>query len=1012
MNSTLFALFVSISASAIAHASPPPADSVHFCAFDERQQWRRDHPRPAGKGLADLDVGEPRTVRMIYFLPNDMPFRQEVVDLMKVRIRQVQTFYGEQMKGHGYGDRTLRIENDALGEPLVHRVDGQHPGSYYHEPLVIRDEIRMFDLQENIYFIVVDAGFSQIGGVGSRYNKNGGFALVGASVSFTTVAHELGHAFGLDHDYRDGAYIMSYGPGQNQLSACAAEFLAVHPYFNPNSPIHETLPPTVELISPRTYPAGSESVSIRLRVGDSEGLHQVILYASSRDLPVGARGFPEVKACRGLSGERDAVVEFEYDGSIPSSSFSSLSDPIVHPIRVRVVDTGGDESWKDFILSEISSYHIATLEGHTDGVWAMAVSPDGGILASGAATLDESRDTTVRLWDVASREEIATLKGHTGGAYSVAFSPDGALLAAGSRDGTILLWDVANRTKVGSLNGHRHGVRALAFSRDGTLLASGATDFTVRLWDVASRKGIGILKEYSFWVTSVAFSPDGAFLATGSYDGVELWDVASRTEIGSLSKDGVRSVGFSPDGTLLATGMLDDTVRLWDVASRTEVGIIKEHTDDVTSVAFSRDGTLLASGSADGMVILWDVLSGQKIVAFPSTGRVRSVVFLGDDATLASGSDDGSIALWDVSQWSGPRPYALEIISGDGQQGEPGAALAQPLVVEVRDQNGNPLAGAQVTFAVTAGGGTLSATTATTDADGRALTTLTLGRTPGTTTVRATVADLEPVTFTATGLAVPRTLAKLSGDEQQAAAGAQLAEPLVVSVRDQNAAALPGAVVTFAVLGDGGTLSAAVDTTDAEGLAGTTLTLGEELGTYRVEVSVADLQPVTFTASAEATPDFDGDGETGFSDFFLFAEAFGGSDPRFDLDGSGTVDFADFFLFAESFGQPERAKLLALAREQIGLPDGPQLQQNAPNPFNSGTVISWFQLQSGPTRLEVFALTGQRVAMLHDGPQKAGLHRLRWDARDDQGRPLASGVYVYRLVTAENVQTRKLTLLR
>ena len=285
--------------------------------------------------------------------------------------------------------------------------------------------------------------------------------------------------------------------------------------------------------------------------------------------------------------------------------------------------------------------------------------------------------------------------------------------------------------------------------------------------------------------------------------------------------------------------------------------------------------------------------------------------------------------------------------SGDEQEGAAGAALGEPFVVEVRDQNGNPLAGAQVDFAVTAGGGTLSATTATTDADGRTATTLTLGRTPGTTTVRATVADLEPVTFTATGLAVPRTLAKLSGDEQQAAAGAQLAEPLVVSVRDQNAAALPGAVVTFAVLGDGGTLSAAVDTTDAEGLAGTTLTLGEELGTYRVEVSVADLQPVTFTASAEATPDFDGDGVTGFSDFFLFAEAFGGSDPRFDLDGSGTVDFADFFLFAESFGQPERAKLLALAREQIGLPDGPQLQQNAPNPFNSGTVISWFQLQSG-----------------------------------------------------------------
>ena len=101
-----------------------------------------------------------------------------------------------------------------------------------------------------------------------------------------------------------------------------------------------------------------------------------------------------------------------------------------------------------------------------------------------------------------------------------------------------------------------------------------------------------------------------------------------------------------------------------------------------------------------------------------------------------------------------------------------------------------------------------------------------------------------------------------------------------------------------------------------------------------------------------------------------------------------------------------------MARERIGLPEGPQLQQNAPNPFNSQTVISWFQLQEGPALLEIYALTGQRVAVLSQGPHKAGLHRLRWDARDDQGRPLASGVYVYRLVAAGNVQTRKLTLLR
>ena len=100
------------------------------------------------------------------------------------------------------------------------------------------------------------------------------------------------------------------------------------------------------------------------------------------------------------------------------------------------------------------------------------------------------------------------------------------------------------------------------------------------------------------------------------------------------------------------------------------------------------------------------------------------------------------------------------------------------------------------------------------------------------------------------------------------------------------------------------------------------------------------------------------------------------------------------------------------ANKLIGLPDELQLQQNAPNPFNSQTVISYFLPKSGPTRLEVFSVTGQRVAILRQGHQQAGYHRLHWNARDSAGRPLASGMYLYRLVTQEGILTRKLTLLR
>jgi len=95
-----------------------------------------------------------------------------------------------------------------------------------------------------------------------------------------------------------------------------------------------------------------------------------------------------------------------------------------------------------------------------------------------------------------------------------------------------------------------------------------------------------------------------------------------------------------------------------------------------------------------------------------------------------------------------------------------------------------------------------------------------------------------------------------------------------------------------------------------------------------------------------------------------------------------------------------------------GLPTAPTLAQNYPNPFNSGTVVRFSLPEPGEVQLTVYNLAGQQVASLATGQRPAGSHTINWDARDSDGRALASGVYLYRLVAGDDVLTRKLALIR
>ena len=344
---------------------------------------------------------------------------------------------------------------------------------------------------------------------------------------------------------------------------------------------------------------------------------------------------------------------------------------------------------------------------HKDKVFSVTFSPDSQIIASG------DFDGHIKLWKLNSDRKnfeyhtdikdngLGKDKAHKKGVYSLAFSPDGKMLASASRDGSVKLWKLDSNNNFSSLeqtleDAHEKGVNSVAFSPDGNILATGGRDDTVKLWKKDSKGKFEnspyrtLPEKFDDLVWSLAWSPDGEKIAIASRDStVKLWDLTNnrlstfcsssdcKKEPNSDKKpkshnDRVMSVSFSADGKAIASGSLDNTVRLWKLDENLEARLITTlsgHSNGVYSVSFSPDCKTLVSAGADITIRLWQLdanendsssscqdstmhrgrLGNGVITTLNShTDKINKVAFSprGQEEIIATASDDNTVKLW------------------------------------------------------------------------------------------------------------------------------------------------------------------------------------------------------------------------------------------------------------------------------------------------------------------------------------------------------------------------------
>ena len=305
---------------------------------------------------------------------------------------------------------------------------------------------------------------------------------------------------------------------------------------------------------------------------------------------------------------------------------------------------------------------------HGRGVTAACFSPDGRNIATG------SKNSFVRVFDVATGTEISKTVKHRGHIVCICFSFDGGKIATLNEHSFVRIFDADTCRLMRKISNSKHkgSVTSVCFCPDGKCIATGSDSGFVQIFDISTGNSVLKINMPFCGIKCLCFSPNGKSIATGSVDScVRIFEVATGNEImrlvtlenGKIKYGGcIWSLCFSPDGRNIATGSGDKFARVFDLANGKEILKTAEHGHHVTSVCFSRDGKCIATGSVDNWALsiatgykkshvrVFQVATAEEILKTEEQrGYVLSLSFSSDGSKIATATEHNFARIFELA---------------------------------------------------------------------------------------------------------------------------------------------------------------------------------------------------------------------------------------------------------------------------------------------------------------------------------------------------------------------------